>query len=236
MIPLIRLTLCALFATALLTAAGCGDKTGDAQAEKEKSKTRPAKRKTGGESFKTPAPGFENAPGGEESPNRPTPRRTAEKLKTFAATGTVTMDGADLPLGVTVLLVPETGDHLPQGRVAEDGSFELATYAPSNAAARGAPHPADGAPAGKYKVVLHLDPLAPTREIASEPEAGEDGGPPAPDELSQLGVEKPVRDSLGKYSSPDTSPLVLEVTDDADQNRFDLKLDAKEALPPLPSD
>lgn len=228
---------CIGIAAALLFTFGCGDKSQDDQAAQDQSKSPPPRetppREKTNTPFKTPAPGREPGPGQDEPSALPMPRVAKDRLPTYFAGGTVKLSGADLPPGVSVVLVPESGDHLPQGRVAEDGTFELSTYPPDNPAKRGQTQPPDGAPAGKYKVVLHLDPLAAISKIEAEPPAGEEGAAPPPNAVSEFGVSAPFRESLGKYSSPDTSPLVVEVTEDA-ANRFDLTLDASDALPAVP--
>jgi hypothetical protein len=115
--------------------------------------------------------------------------------KTYPVTGTVTLDGKPLP-NVTVIFHAENAasfkwKELPQGTTDAEGKFTVFTY--TNA-------PADGAPAGSYKVGIEFTP----------PPQDDDGN----DQVKRVkGVRIPA-----KYADPKTSGLTATV--DAKPNQL----------------
>ncbi|QDV73617.1 DUF4198 domain-containing protein [Botrimarina mediterranea] len=110
------------------------------------------------------------------------------KIKTYPATGTVTVGGKPYP-GAKVMLVPVGGSESfqkerPFGITGMDGRFSMKTFVDS-----------DGAPAGDYQVMIRT----------AKPD------PRKPDQ-AEWGRRPPI-DS--KYSKPDTSGLTATVEEGA---------------------
>lgn len=113
--------------------------------------------------------------GGADTPDRPQP---------VPASGQILLGNKPLA-GATVTFLALDGQVSCRGLTDDQGEFVLSTYDPN-----------DGAPAGKYKVVISIDEFEITPEGKPVPKAVKRSGPPVP----------------GKYSRPADTPLSAEIT------------------------
>ncbi|MDB5313923.1 MAG: hypothetical protein JWO38_8125 [Gemmataceae bacterium] len=124
-----------------------------------------------------------------EDPNNPT--------SLVPVGGSVTVDGSPVAKGV-ITFAPDVGNPVrvaPTGELDESGKYQLSTSGKT------------GAPPGKYKACVVLDPGAEESRLKTTPRARPSIPP--------------------KYRRPDTTSLVVEVVAQPAAGAYDLKLSAK---------
>lgn len=115
-----------------------------------------------------------------------------EKLPTHPVSGTVMISGKPLPDADVRFVAVSDGKVAPRGKTDSNGKYTLSSFAVD-----------DGAPVGKYKVLVTISVVKEGDEYEAEPD------------FSKSPVNM-------KFGSPKTTPLEAEVKDG--ENKFDFEV------------